>query len=98
MTESEYPIYDTLGENTPLSVYETEEDQSVVTQSQFIPPSKMSDMPKLPIFSNFPMMKPHEFINLISESEDGVLPGNFLILASNYFLHFFRFQRRHSEG
>ena len=84
VTESEYPIYDSPGENTPLSVYqeyETEEDQPVVTQAQFIPPSKMSDMPKLPIFSNFPMMKPHEFINLISESEDGVLPGKIGILG-----------------
>ena len=75
VSESDYPIYDISEEDIPFPVSEAEEEQPVLTQSQFIPPSEMSETPKLPIFSKFPMMKPHEFINLISESEDGVLPG-----------------------
>ena len=50
------------------------EEEPALTQSQFIPPSEMDDIAKMPIFNNFPMMKPHEFINLITESEDGELP------------------------
>ena len=46
----------------------------MLTQSQFIPPSMMDEIAKMPIFNNFPMMKPHEFVNLITESEDGELP------------------------
>ena len=57
-----------------MPVSEPVEEEPVLPQSQFIPPSEMDDIAKMPIFNNFPMMKPHEFINLITESEDGELP------------------------
>ena len=69
------------------------EEEPVLTQSQFIPPSQMDDIAKMPIFNNFPMMKPHEFINLITESEEGELPGKRLLSLKKIYLDFFSFQR-----
>ena len=37
---------------------------------------KMSDFPDMPIFSNFPMMQPHEFINLIASEDPDSLGEN----------------------
>ena len=58
MTESEFPIYDTDTDDISLS--------SPHEEPSFMTPIKMSDFPDMTIpFSSFPMMKPHEFINLI---------------------------------
>jgi len=63
--ESDYPIYDIVEENAA-----PEAPKPPPTKTSF-----MADFPDMQIpFSNFPMMKPHEFINLIAEemSEAGL--------------------------
>ena len=59
VTESEFQIYDT--DTDDFSSISPDDETDIMT------PIKMSDFPDMNIpFSSFPMMKPHEFINLIA--------------------------------
>ena len=103
VSDSDYPIYDySDSDSSPvlpdpvLPVSKPAEKEPVLTQSQFIPPSEMDEIAKMPIFNNFPMMKPHEFINLITESEDGELPCKIDLMVTDFtktLSRFFSFQR-----
>ena len=103
VSDADYPIYDySDSDSNPvlpdpvLPVSKPAEKEPVLTQSQFIPPSEMDEIAKMPIFNNFPMMKPHEFVNLITESEDGELPCKIDLVVSSLreiISIFFSFQR-----
>ena len=69
MTESEFPIYDTdIDDFSSISPNE---------EPAFMTPIKMSDFPDMNIpFSSFPMMKPHEFINLIAAENPDFMSEN----------------------
>ena len=56
----DYPIYDGI---------EIVNQPDPETESPFLTPMDMPDFSHIP-FSSFPMMKPHEFINLISSEEE----------------------------
>ena len=62
--ETDYSIYDDIGNEESFN---TNED--VPSVDSFMPPLDMPDFSDIP-FSNFPMMKPHEFINLITEEAE----------------------------
>ena len=51
---------------------------SVLKNSEF-PDLKSSDFPDMPIFSNFPMMGPGEFIQMEDDSEVSDDPGDFVV-------------------
>ena len=74
VTESEFSIYDTddilvRPTDSVKPVRPTIRPVKPTTQQSFMSNMDMDNFPDMPIFSNFPMMKPHEFINLIA-SED----------------------------
>ena len=69
VTESEFQIYDTDTEDvSPISPEE---------EAAFMTPIKQSTFPDMNIpFSSFPMMKPHEFINLIAAENPDFMSEN----------------------
>merc|ERR1719348_759853 len=67
VSESDYAIYDYTDDVQQAP----EKGVTPSTQSSFMSnmAMDMNDFSKMPIFNNFPMMAPHEFINLIAAEE-----------------------------
>jgi len=71
--EDDFPIYDTEIVSLP-----TPPPVSVLKNSEF-PDLKNSDFPDMPIFSNFPMMGPGEFIQMEDDSEGSDDPSDYVV-------------------